>query len=137
MHFRVYISVCCNLLLLFWLPTVCALKITAFGQCKSLDIPAIRISALDTEDGPINANICVEQCSRRPGCKVASFARQYPLCYLFDSETVLDTSGDTVKDCIYILKEDFEDENQLVSFALSIAGWNIFIELLNISITFN
>jgi len=124
MHFRVYISVC--LLFLFWLPTVCAFKITVFGQCKSLDIPAIRISSLDTEDDRMNANICVDQCSRRPGCKVASFARQYTLCFLFDSKTVLDTSGDTVKDCIYISKEDFEDENKLVSFALLIAGWNIF-----------
>jgi len=122
-HVRILVSYFCIVLYSCWLTTVCALQITVFGQCKGLDFPAIRLSALDIENGHENAVTCVEQCARRPRCRVASFARLYAICFLFDSEAVLDTTGDTVKDCIYISKVDFEGENKLVSSAILILAW--------------
>ena len=121
-HVRILVRYVCIIMYSCWLTTVCALKITMFGQCKGLDYPAIRLSAIHTENGHKNAVTCVEQCARRPRCMVASFARLYAICFLFDSEAVLDTSGDTVKDCIYISKVDFEGENKLVSSAILISA---------------
>jgi len=97
--------------LLLAIPNAKALTVSQFGQCPDVSVHATRFLPMD---GPISLEICITNCALRPACQMVSFSQTTKICSLFNTSDYLQTSQPSVKDCIYITKDDFSDAQKQV-----------------------
>ena len=88
-----------------------AFTVSQFGKCPDVSVHATRFSSMD---GPISLEICITNCALRPACQMVSFSQRTIICSLLNSTDFPRTSHHTVKDCIYITKDDFSDDQKQV-----------------------
>jgi len=93
------------------IPYASALTVSKFGQCPDVSVHATRFTPID---GPISPEICITNCALRPACQMVSFSQTTKICSLFNSTDFPRSLHHTVKDCIYITKDDFSDDQKQV-----------------------
>ena len=98
--------------MLFVIPNAYALRVSQFGQCPDVPVHASRFSPMG---GLISPEICITNCALRPACQMVSFSQTTKICSLFNTSDHLQTSQPSVKDCIYITKDDFSDDQKQVN----------------------